>query len=590
MNPTSISLDRVPPQSVEAEQAVLGALLLDREAIHRALEVLERNSFYRVSHRQIFAVVLALYERDDVVDLVTVAEELQRNGELEAVGGPVYLQTLVSSVATVANVVYHARIVQEKALLRQLIQTAAEVTHSAYEGGDSSEEILDRAEQAIFRISESRLRQSFVPVDQVLRDTFERIEKLHERKHHVTGVETGFMDLDVKTAGFQPGDFVVIAGRPGMGKTSFMLNVAQHAAIKNKVPVALFSLEMSKEQLVLRLLCSEARVSGHKVRTGFLGESDWPRLTSSAGRLSEAPIYIDDTPTLTVLEMRAKSRRLKAETSLGMIVVDYLQLVRSSQQMENRQQEISHISRSLKALARELELPVVVGSQLSRAVESRGGEKRPQLSDLRECVTGDTRVMLADGRAVPIRRLVGEAPEVLAVSADGRIVTARSDLVWSVGRRPVFDVRLASGRVVRATAQHRLLHAEGWRRISMLAAGEALAVAGSSGAAPATGRVGWDRVEAIQPAGEEEVFDLTVPGPASWLADGIVSHNSGAIEQDADTVVFIYRPEVYERTTENEGRAEIILAKQRNGPIGDLPLTFIDEYTRFENMVRQSDA
>jgi replicative DNA helicase len=410
-----------------------------------------------------------------------------------------------------------------------------------------------------------------------------------------------------------PGTHNFVADDVCVHNTAFTLNIAQHAAIAEGKCVAFFSLEMSKDALVQRLLTAEARVDAGRVRTGRLRDDDYPRLATAAGLLNTAPIFIDDTPGISVLEMRAKARRLKADREdLSMIVVDYLQLMQGNVKSENRQQEVSEISRGLKALAKELDVPVVALSQLSRAVESRP-DKRPMLSDLRECVTGDTPVLLADGSRVPIAELVGTTPEVHAVSENGRLVTARADVVWSVGRRPVFAVRLASGRRIRATAEHRLRGPDGWVRVGELTAGAPLSVAVPS-ALPALQAVGlssrswvdasngldgesdlsWDRVLEVIPAGDEEVFDLTVPGPSCWLADGIVSHNSGAIEQDADVIMFLYRPEYYHGPTDKEGnslegKAEVIIGKQRNGATGAVNLMFHKEFTRFESFTRRSD-
>jgi replicative DNA helicase len=434
---------RVPPQAVEAEVAVLGAMLLDSAAIGVAAELLDETSFYRGAHRKIFRAVMDLFARDEAVDLVTVTQELKRTKDLDDVGGAAYLSTVIGSVATTANVRYHAKIVLEKALLRRLINVATEVAQEAYDSGGEAGDILDRAEHMIFEIAQAKVRRDFVPMREILKHSFEVIQELYDKKEHITGVPTGFDDLDALTSGFQKSDLVVIAGRPSMGKTAFALNVAAHASIEKGVPVAIFSLEMGKEQLVQRMLCSEARVDAHKLRTGYLADRHWSSLTTAAGLLSESLIYIDDTPAMTVLEMRSKARRLKAESDVGLVIVDYLQLMRGLGRQENRQQEISEISRSLKALAKELEVPVLALSQLSRAVETRGGDKRPILSDLRE---------------------------------------------------------------------------------------------------------------------------------------------SGAIEQDADVVAFIYRAEQYERTPENVGIAEIIVGKQRNGPTGTVRLQFSSECTRFDNL------
>jgi replicative DNA helicase len=434
---------RVPPQAVDAEVAVLGAMLLDSAAIGVAAELLDETSFYRGPHRKIFRAVMNLFARDEAVDLVTLTQELKRTKDLDDVGGAAYLSTVIGSVATTANVRYHAKIVLEKAVLRRLINVATEITQEAYDSGGEAGDILDRAEHMIFEIAQAKVRRDFVPMREILKHSFEVIQELYDKKEHITGVPTGFDDLDALTSGFQRSDLVVIAGRPSMGKTAFALNVAAHAAIEKGIPVAIFSLEMGKEQLVQRMLCSEARVDAHKLRTGYLADRHWSSLTTAAGLLSESQIYIDDTPAMTVLEMRSKARRLKAESDVGLVIVDYLQLMRGLGRPENRQQEISEISRSLKALAKELEVPVLALSQLSRAVETRGGDKRPILSDLRE---------------------------------------------------------------------------------------------------------------------------------------------SGAIEQDADVVAFIYRAEQYERTPENIGVAEVIIGKQRNGPTGVVRLQFSSECTRFDSL------
>jgi replicative DNA helicase len=436
-------LSKVPPQHLEAEEFVLGAILIDNQAMNKVLEVLSPSAWYREAHRKIFQAMIELSEVNEAIDQVTVSECLRRRNELEQIGGAAYLAKLVAQVPTAANVRHHAKIVQEKALLRNLITVATDIVASGYRDSEKVEDLIDQAERNIFEIAERKMRPSFVPVREIVKSSFETIERLYEKKERVTGVPTGFTDMDEMTSGLQPSDLIIVAGRPSMGKTALALSMAQYAAIEKREIVAIFSLEMSKEQLVLRMLCSEARVDAHKLRSGFLGRTDWPKLTSAAGRLAEAPIYIDDSPAMTVLEMRAKARRLKAERGLGLVIVDYLQLMRGRGSADNREQEISDISRSLKALAKELAIPVIALSQLSRAVETRGGDKKPQLADLRE---------------------------------------------------------------------------------------------------------------------------------------------SGAIEQDADVVMFIFREEVYRQTEENHGIADILLRKQRNGPTGEIRLAFIDRYTRFENL------
>jgi replicative DNA helicase len=575
---------RIPPHNVEAEESVLGAMLLSEPSISNVLENLRSDDFYRPAHRKIFDAVVSLYGRGEPVDPVTVADELRRTAALEDVGGKPYLFHLVNSVPAASNAAYYAKIVEETALLRRLIEASQEAAALAYESSDDVDHVVDQVEALVFGVAQRRLGDRFAHIRDLLHDHLEQVEALQLRGSHVTGVPTGFVDLDKLTSGLQASNLIIVAARPSFGKTSFALNIAQYAATEHQVPVAIFSLEMSKMELVQRLVCSEALVDVHKLRTGTLTDQDWSRLGQAVGRLADAPIYIDDTEAVTVLEIRAKARRLKQKSGLGLVIVDYLQLMSGPRRAENRQQEISEISRSLKILARELELPVMAVSQLSRAVEQRA-DKHPMLADLRECVTGDTLVVLADGRRVPIGGLVGCTPDVLAVSERGRVVKARSDKVWRVGIRPTFAVRLASGRLVRATARHRLRSAGGWSRVGRLQPGDMVALASEprDQTPYATGDLDWDRIVSIDPAGEADVFDLTVPGPASWLADGVVSHNSGAIEQDSDVVMFIYRDEVYNPDTTDKGTAEVLLAKHRNGPVGKLRLTFLENYTKFAN-------
>ncbi len=435
---------RVPPHILEAERAVLGAILLERESLPKAVELLRTSDFYKEGHRKIFDTMIALFERNEPVDLLTLSEELRRSQVLDEVGGRAVLAELVEEAATAAHLLAYGGIVREKALLRDLIRIATEIISESYEAREDVDKLLDDAERLIFQISERRMQGSAIPVRAILKDTFEHIERLYERKEHITGLATGFVDLDRLTSGFQPSDFIIIAGRPSMGKTAFALNIARYAGVEQHKRVLILSLEMSKEQLVQRLLCTEARVDSHKVRTGYLEPRDWTRMTHAAGRLAEAFVYIDDSPALSVLEARAKARRMKAEHGLDLLVIDYLQLMRG-RHPENRQQEISEISRSLKALAKELNVPVVALSQLSRAVEARQAKDfRPQLSDLRE---------------------------------------------------------------------------------------------------------------------------------------------SGALEQDSDVILFVYRPERYGLQAEDgEKVSEIIIGKQRNGPVDTVKLTFIPEYASFENM------
>ncbi len=429
-----------PPQALDAERSVLAAMMLDETAIGRAVETLNANSFYRTAHGKLYDALVALYTNNTRADLITVSEELKKRGELESVGGPAFLAQILEFATTAANIEQHIRIVHSKAILRALIKATTEIQQQCYAGAEETAEILDQSEARIFGITDDRIRAGFAEVKDLLKPAFSQIQALFERKAQVTGVPTGWKDLDNLTSGWQPGDLVILAGRPAMGKTSAVMNMAENAAIQAGKSVAVFSLEMSKEQLVMRMLCSASEVSLHKVRTGYLGHEDWPRLTTGAGLLNKASIFIDDTPAQSVLEIRAKCRRLKAEGKLDMIVIDYLQLMRASGPAENRVQEISQISRGLKALAKELGVPIIALSQLSRAVEQRGGGGRPQLSDLRE---------------------------------------------------------------------------------------------------------------------------------------------SGSIEQDADIVLFVYREVVYKPDTPEPGKAQIIIAKQRNGPTDDVDLTFLRECTKF---------
>ncbi|MBL7130764.1 MAG: replicative DNA helicase [Candidatus Omnitrophica bacterium] len=437
-------IERVPPQNIDAEMAVLGSMFIEEDAVNQAIETIDEDCFYKSAHRKIFSSIVNLSSKNKAVDLITLTEELKKSDELEEIGGVSYLTMLANAVPTAANIKHYARIVKEKSILRALINNSTQIVTKAYESEVNVDEVLDKAEGLIFEISDRRIEGSFVSLKEIIKDSIETIDRLYQQKAHVTGVPTGFIDFDIKTAGLQHSDLIVVAGRPSMGKSAFAISIAEYAAIVEHIPVALFSLEMSKEQLVQRLLCSHARVDVHKVRSGYFSPSDWPKLTAAAGKLSEAPIFIDDTPAITIMELRAKARRLKAHYDIKLMFVDYLQLIRSSRYAENRQQEISEISRSLKALARELNIPLVAISQLSRAVEARS-DHRPQLSDLRE---------------------------------------------------------------------------------------------------------------------------------------------SGAIEQDADVVVLLLREEYYNPTVENRGIAEAIIAKQRNGPVGSIKLSFIKEYTRFDNLAQ----
>jgi replicative DNA helicase len=438
--------ERTLPHNLEAERSVLGAILLQNDMFNVAAELIDSNDFFRDAHRRIFEKMVKLSERGDAIDLVTLKEELGRSGEIDEVGGPAYIAALVDGVPRSTNVDHYARIIKEKSTLRHLIYSANKILATAYEAEEDADVILDRAEHAIFAIADDKVRDGFVALRDLAQSSLDTIEKLHSRKELVTGVPTGFVDLDEMTSGLQPSDLIIVAARPSMGKTSLVLNIAQHVGTKTDMTVGVFSLEMSKEQLFLRMLTGEARIDAHRLRGGFLGERDWGKLAQAIGTLSETKIFIDDSPSVGVLEMRAKCRRLAAEHGLHLVIVDYVQLMQGRGRFENRTLELASISRALKGLAKELNVPIVVLSQLSRAPEARS-DHRPQLSDLRE---------------------------------------------------------------------------------------------------------------------------------------------SGALEQDADVVVFIYREEMYgdksQLPTDAQGTAELIIAKQRNGPTGIVKLAFIREFTRFENL------
>jgi len=846
--------------------------MLDAAAWDQIADRVISEDFYRNDHRLIFEAVAVLIERSQPCDAVTLSGHLESQGLLDQVGGLSYLGSLARDTPTTANIRAYADIVRERSVLRQLITAGNMIVGSALEPeGREAREVVDEAERAVFEIAErgSRGKVGFRTVKSILPDVVNRIDELYHSDGTMTGISTGFKKLDEMTSGLQPGDLIIIAGRPSMGKTTLAVNIAENAALGSNKSAAIFSMEMSAESLTLRMISSLGRINQSNLRSGRLEEQDWPRIDSAMTQLGSANIFIDETPALTPTEIRARARRLKRERGLDLIVVDYLQLMQVAGTKENRATEISEISRSLKALAKELKVPVIALSQLNRGVEQRV-EKKPVMSDLRECVTGETLVCLADGRRVPIRDLVGQTPEVWAMSADQKIIRAQSDLVWSKGVRQVFRVALASGRSLRATSNHRVFTGDGWQTVGELKMGSRVAigrqfpsisnpvvwsdaeicllghlvgdgsylknqplryttaseansklvrecaialgstvtrqpgrgnwhqlviagngnrwhhtgvnawlrglgiydqrshqkhlppvvfqlndaqiglllkhlwatdgcihvrpahqrgssvvnfstcserlardvaalllrlgivartyqvkqkigkpvyyvaVSGSEQQALFLERVGafgpreapakalatkilatrsnpnvdtlpqvvfagvrammsaqgvtgrqmasirgttyggssnfkfapsratlasyadilqsdqlriwanshlfWDRVVAVGLEGEEEVFDMTVPGPASWLADGIVSHNSGAIEQDSDLILLIYREEVYEPNTTRKGIADIIIAKQRNGPTGDVQLTFLGQYTKFENYAPESYA
>jgi replicative DNA helicase len=467
------------PSNAEAERSILGAILLDNAVCNQAIELMRRDDFFLESHRRLFDKMVALTERGMPIDLITLSDELRRAGEFEQVGGATYIASLIDGVPRTDTIEHYAKIVKSKAMLRRLITASNQIIARAFDEEDDPDVIIDQAEQLIFQIAEDRIRQGFQYIGDVAHRRLEQIEQMAGRPEMITGVPTGFTDFDQMTSGLQRQDLIIIAARPSMGKTALALNMAQYAA-KNGNVVGVFSLEMSAEQLVSRLLCSEGRVDAHRLRTGYLNREEWARLADALRRLCETQVFIDDTPGVSVLEMRAKCRRLKAEHGLDMIIVDYLQLMAGRGRIESRQQEVSQISRDLKGLAKELDVPVIALSQLSRAPETRS-DHRPQLSDLREsgCLAGDTLIPLADsGARVPIRSLVGQSGfAVWALNeATLKIERALVSHAFSTGTKPVYRLTTRLGRSIRATANHKFRTFGGWKRLDELKEGERLAL------------------------------------------------------------------------------------------------------------------
>ena len=472
---------KIPPQNVEAEKSFLGSLLIDKNAIVKVYDLIKPEDFYRAVHGIIYKAMCRLYEKKMPIDLVTLTDILERENLLEEVGGASYLASLANSVPTASHVVYYAEIISQKAILRRLIEAAQNIAQIGYQEAEDVDTLLDNAERILFGVTQKYLKQEFIPLKDILSETFERIDQLHKDKGKLRGIPTGFDDIDNLLAGLQPSDLIVVASRPSMGKTTFALNIAANVAIKAKLPVGIFSLEMSKEQLVDRMLCAQAGVDSWKLRTGNLDDSDFPKIGYAMGVLSEAPLFIDDSPVLNVMEIRTRARKLKADHNLALLVIDYLQLIqgKSSSGDYNRVQEISEISRGLKALARELNVPVVTCSQLSRAVEMRPNHI-PQLADLREsgCLTGDTLIFNPKtGRSLPIKNLVGKKNlPCLTLDKNLKLKTGHFSKVFPTGKKMVYEMKTATGRKIKASVNHPFLTLFGWRRLDELKKGDRIAV------------------------------------------------------------------------------------------------------------------
>ena len=475
--------ERTPPQDVAAEQSVLGGMLLSKDAIADVVEVVRATDFYRPAHQTIFDVVVDLYGKGEPADPITVSAELTRLGEIGRVGGAPYLHTLLSSVPTAANAGFYARIVAEQAILRRLVEAGTRIVQLGYgaAGAGGVDDVVDRAQQSIYDVTERRSSEDYTLLEQLMQPTMDELEAIGSRGGSMSGVPTGFADLDGLTNGLHPGQLIVIAGRPGLGKSTMGLDIARSASVKHGLPAAIFSLEMSKTEITMRLLSAEARVPLHHMRSGTMTDDDWARLARRMGEVAEAPLYIDDSPNLTMMEIRAKARRLRQRNDLQLIVIDYLQLMSGNKKAENRQQEVSELSRSLKLLAKELEIPVIAMSQLNRGAEQRT-DKKPQIADLREsgCLPASTKVMRADtGAEVTLGELFTlGATDVPVWSLDDSLRYVRRHLthVFSTGRKQVFRLRLASGKSVTATANHPFLTYDGWRPLGELAPGSRIAV------------------------------------------------------------------------------------------------------------------
>ncbi|TAN35137.1 replicative DNA helicase [bacterium] len=582
-----LSPGRVPPHDLEAEMSVVGSILLDPLSVAKVLQFLHPEDFYRENNGQIYRAALDLFAAGEPIDNVTLAAQLQTMGLLDRVGGRAQLASMQSAVPTAANIEYYGRIVKEKAYKRRLISAGSDIAGYGYDDSVEAEDAINQAQSLVFGVADDRDQRELSRLYDLLGPAMERISLQMESGQGIVGIPSGFHDLDRMTGGFKESDLVIVAGRPAMGKTSWVLNVALHAALEVKKSIAIFSLEMSKEQLTERLLTEQAQIDAQRMHRGLLSEAEFDRVSNALGPLGEAAIFIDDTPVMDELTLQLKARQAKMRHNIDMILIDYLQLMHGrARGDDNRVQEVSAISRALKGLARELRVPVIAISQLSRAPEQRP-DKRPILSDLREsgCLAGDTPIYLPDtGTYAPIGELVGKSGfRVLALDqAGGRMEAKEVSNAFATGRKSVFRLSTGRGGGVRATANHRFLTLQGWRRLDELKAGDRIGSATETATrAAGAGEVRWDAIQSIAADGEEEVYDLTVNDLHNFTAGNVIVHNS--IEQDSDVVMFLFRPEYY-KSDERPGIAEVIVAKHRNGPTGMIELKFRRDHTRFYNL------
>jgi replicative DNA helicase len=596
----------VPPNDLDAETSVLGSILLDPLSVAKVLQFLHPEDFYRENNGQIYRAALDLFAAGEPIDNVTLAAQLQTMGLLDRIGGRAHLASMQGAVPTAANIEYYGRIVKEKAYKRRLISAGSNIAGFGYDDGIDAEEAINQAQSLVFGVADDRDQRELSRLYDLLGPAMERISLQMESGQGVVGIPTGFHDLDRMTGGFKDSDLIIVAGRPSMGKTSLALNIALYSALEADKSVAIFSLEMSKEQLTERLLTEQAQIDAQRMHRGQLTEAEFDRVSNALGPLGEAKIYIDDTPVMDELSLQLKARQAKMRHDIDLILVDYLQLMHGrARGDDNRVQEVSSISRALKGLARELRIPVIAISQLSRAPEQRP-DKRPILSDLREsgCLAGDTLIYLPDtGAYVPIKDLVGKTGfRVLALdNGRWRMQPKKVTNAFATGHKPVFKLTTNLGHGIRATANHKFLTMEGWRRLDELNLGARVALprilqtsvrvpamsavgfaAGCEDShIPSTGDVDWDVVRNLTPDGIENVYDLTVEDLHNFVAENVITHNS--IEQDSDVVMFLFRPEYY-KSDERPGIAELIVAKHRNGPTGMVELKFRRDHTRFYNL------